>query len=92
MPDETGNLGRNGDGDGGGSGRRDPRGPRGALSGRDLLILQLLARGYTGDQLARLYGADALELLWDSQRVLTVLGAPTVRDGVAEARRLGLID
>jgi len=51
--------------------------------------------GYAPGQVARLRGAggvEALDALWDPQRVLTVLGAPTVFDAIAEAQRRGLID
>ena len=78
-----------------GSHRRPPAGvrPEGErLTGRELRLLQLLARGYSPDQLAALHGGAPLETLWDLQRVLTILGAPTVRDAVAEVRRRGLLD
>ena len=35
--------------------------------------------------------ARVIEVLWDLQRALTVLGAPTVREAAAAARERGLI-
>ena len=61
------------------------------LTPKELRMLQLLARGYSADQLAALHGGAPLDVLWDLQRVLVVLGAPTVRGAVAEAKRRGLL-
>ena len=66
--------------------------PPDALTSAELLALQLLARGYAPAQIAALRGAALVDVLWDLQRVLTALRAPTVREAVAEARRRGLID
>ena len=75
----------------------DSRGPAGGdaardgrLSGRELALLQLLARGYALGQVARLRGAAREDVLRDLQRAAQVLGAATVPDAVREAKRRGL--
>jgi CheY-like chemotaxis protein len=61
------------------------------LSGRELVALQLLARGYRPDQIARLHRVVLLDELWDLQRVLAALDASTVGEAVAKAKGRGLI-
>jgi hypothetical protein len=61
------------------------------LGGSALVALQLLARGYSVDQIAGLRRADAVGVLWDLQRALTAMGVTSVRDAVVEARALGLL-
>ena len=68
-----------------------PLAPRHRLDGRELLALQLLARGYSVDQVAALRRAAVVDVLWDLQRALTVLGVPTVREAVASAKERGLL-
>ena len=63
----------------------------GLVPDRALVALQLCARGYTYGQIAALCGAAPEALAWDLQAALAVLGAPTVRAAVAEARRRGLL-
>ena len=68
-----------------------PLAPRYRLEGPALVALQLLARGYSVDQVAALRGSAVVDVLWELQRALTVLQTPTVREAVAEATERGLI-
>ena len=61
------------------------------LADRALLALQLLARGYSVDQVAELRRAPAVDVLWDLQGALTALGVPTVREALAAAKQRGLL-
>jgi DNA-binding CsgD family transcriptional regulator len=61
------------------------------MGGRVLLLLQLLARGYSLGQVAALLRENDAALHADLERARAVLGAPTVAAAIAEAKRLGLI-
>lgn len=65
--------------------------PPALLSQGATLALQLTARGYAPEQIATLRKVDLVDVLWDLQAALTVLGAPTVRQAVAAARERGLL-
>ena len=61
------------------------------LTGPELAALQLVARGYSVDQVAGLRGCEIITVLWDLQRALTALRVRTVRQAIAAVRRRGLI-
>ena len=61
------------------------------LGGRELVLLQLLARGYAPHQVAALRGEDEAAILADLRRALAALAAATVREALAAARRRGLL-
>jgi DNA-binding CsgD family transcriptional regulator len=63
----------------------------GRLSGRELVVLQLLSRGYTTDQVAALRDEDAGDALTDLHGALVSLGVATVTEAIAHARARGLI-
>ena len=61
------------------------------LTARERLVLQWVARDYTPDQIAALYGVAVVEVLWNLQRALGELGALTVREAVDAAIQRGLL-
>jgi DNA-binding NarL/FixJ family response regulator len=65
------------------------------LTGRELLVLQLLARGYSREQVAALTGvpvAVAVAAVAEAERsACAALGAATVEEAVERARRRRLI-
>ena len=61
------------------------------LSGRELALLQVLARGYALGQASRLFGAEEGDVVRDLRRAGRALGASTLPAAIAEARRRGLI-
>jgi DNA-binding CsgD family transcriptional regulator len=65
--------------------------PRATLTGGELVALQLLAAGYTPDQIAALHGVPAVAVLNDLAGALAALGVPNVRAAVSIARDRGLI-
>ena len=65
--------------------------PRYRLDGAELLSLQLLARGYSVDQVAELRRAAVVDVLWDLQGALSALGVPTLREALAAAKERGLL-
>ena len=63
----------------------------GALQGRELLVLQLVARGYDLEQIGRLRGVSMAEVMWDVEQGVTKLGAVTLDGAVEAARRRRLV-
>ena len=61
------------------------------ITGRELLALQLFARGYSLEQIAHLRRDGLVETLWDLQHVLDLFGVTMVSDAIAEARQRGMI-
>ena len=61
------------------------------LTGRELLLLQLLARGYSLAQCARLAGATGTGALADVKRAAPKLGVHDTAAAVSEAHRLWLV-
>ena len=64
---------------------------RALMSVSATLALQLTARGYTPEQIAALRRTDVVDVLWDLQAALTVLGVPTVREAIIAAQEFGLL-
>ena len=64
---------------------------RSHLTGRELVILQLLARGYSLGQCAQLTGASGTETLAAAQNAARKLDVPDIALAVFEAHRRGLI-
>ena len=65
---------------------------RGArLGGLELVLLQLLWRGYAPGQVVALRGGDETTLLADLHRALAALDAATLEDALAVVRERGLI-
>ena len=64
---------------------------RPAITGRELLALQLLARRYSLEQIAHMRQDGLIETLWDLQRVLDFFKVTTVSDAIEAARRRGMI-
>ena len=62
------------------------------LTGRELLALQLLARGYAVRQVAALRGQPETDVFVALRSASASLGAATVPEAIAEAKRRGLID
>src|SRR5829696_2851892 len=58
--------------------RGGDRTPSGARAAGALVALQLVARGYSPEQIAGLRGVALVEVLWDLQHALTALRAATV--------------
>ncbi len=70
----------------------EPRdGAAALLSGRQLLVLQLLARGYTPGQIAALAGLAVPDVLAALEATYAALGAHDWCGAVAEERRRALI-
>ena len=61
------------------------------LGARELVLLQLLARGYTPHQIAALRGEEETSVLGDLHRALARLQVATVKDAITIARTRGLI-
>jgi DNA-binding NarL/FixJ family response regulator len=61
------------------------------LSPRSLLVLQLLARGYSREQVARLLAVPAAAIEETEWSVSALLGASTVDEAIRRARRRRLI-
>ena len=61
------------------------------LTGRELLVLQLQARGYTPGQIAVLTEATVPDVLAALEAASAALGVRDWRAAVGEARRRGLI-
>ena len=57
-----------------------------ALSGAELVTLQLVAHGYSPDQVAALRGVPRVAVLDELLRAVEALGTANVRDAIAEAR------
>ena len=64
---------------------------RALLTDREVLLLQLLARGYSLPQCAQLVGMTGTEALADAQRAAAKLGVRDTTAAVIEAYRLELI-
>jgi DNA-binding NarL/FixJ family response regulator len=65
--------------------------PATALTPQELVALQLLACGYSPNQIAELWGTALVDVLWQLQRPLKLLGAATAHEAVVAARARGLI-
>ena len=65
--------------------------PTGRLSGRELLILQLRARGYPREQIAALLQTPTAALAQVEWSAHVALGVATVEEAVELARQRGLI-
>jgi DNA-binding CsgD family transcriptional regulator len=61
------------------------------LTDGELVAVQLLARGYTPEQIGALLGVHPLEVSVRLARACAVLEARNVRDAAAEALQRGLI-
>ena len=61
------------------------------LTERELLVLQLCARGYPLGQVAALCGMPPAAAAHELQTALIALEASTVRAAIEKAKRLGLI-
>ena len=65
--------------------------PVALLTGRALLVLQLLARGYAREQVAALLAMAATEVEEVEWSACAALGVATIEEAVELARRRGLI-
>ena len=70
----------------------DPATPAARLEARELLTLQLLARGYSSAQVAHLCGSDVVAVLRDIEQALATLGATSVDGALTAALLRMLID
>ena len=61
------------------------------LSGAELLVLRLLARGYSPDQIAPFLGADVGAVRDAERRACAALGVHSADEAVAATRQRGLI-
>jgi DNA-binding NarL/FixJ family response regulator len=62
------------------------------LSPQQLLVLQLLARGYSREQIAEVLGVAEREVSHCGLRAAGALGVSTVGEAVVSAQRRSLID
>jgi DNA-binding NarL/FixJ family response regulator len=61
------------------------------LTGRELLVLQLLARGYSRQQFAAVAGVPVAAVAEAERSACAALGVATVEEAVERARRRRLI-
>ena len=62
------------------------------LTGRELLVVQLLARGYSSGQIATLLHVTASVVEAHERAARAALGAATAADALDATRRRGLIE